>query len=64
MNCTSGTDLGVFYRASNFEDWLPFSKGLPNTIVTGLDIHYQSQKIRASTLGRGVWESVLYDKAL
>jgi photosystem II stability/assembly factor-like uncharacterized protein len=54
-----GTDLGVFYRDAGSSDWLPFNNGLPNVIVNHLDIHYATQKIRAGTYGRGLWEADL-----
>lgn len=55
-----GTDLGVFYRDSTMSSWIPFSNGLPNTIVKELEINYPTGKIRAATFGRGLWESDLY----
>lgn len=55
-----GTDLGVFYRDNSTGVWVPFSGGLPNTIVRELEIHYATGKIRAATYGRGIWESDLY----
>ena len=35
-------------------------QGLPNVVVSELEIHYASEKIRAATFGRGIWESPLY----
>ncbi len=55
-----GTDAGVYYRNSGMTDWRRYSQGLPNVIVTDLDIQYMAGKIRASTFGRGLWESDLY----
>jgi photosystem II stability/assembly factor-like uncharacterized protein len=55
-----GTDLGVFYRDSTMDNWIMFNKNLPNVIVTDLEIEYATGKIRAATLGRGIWESDLY----
>ncbi len=55
-----GTDLGVYYRNATMNSWIQFSDGLPNVIVNELEIHYPSQKIRAGTYGRGLWESDLY----
>lgn len=40
--------------------WQPFINGMPNVIVSQLAIHYPTGKIRASTYGRGLWESDLY----
>jgi hypothetical protein len=55
-----GTDAGVYYRNSGMTDWRRYSQGLPNVVVTDLDIQYMAGKIRASTFGRGMWESDLY----
>jgi PKD repeat protein len=55
-----GTDLGVFYRDASLSVWEPFFSGLPNVIVTQLEIFYPTGKIRASTYGRGMWESDLF----
>lgn len=51
-----GTDLGVYYINNDFGEWQPYSVGLPNTIVTDLDIQYRKSLLRASTYGRGLWE--------
>ncbi len=55
-----GTDVGVWFRNNSMTDWKYFSKGLPNVVVTDLEIQYMAGKIRASTFGRGLWESDLY----
>ncbi len=55
-----GTDVGVFYRDGSMTDWQTFSGGLPNVVVTDLEIQYSSNKIRAGTFGRGLWESEVY----
>lgn len=55
-----GTDLGVFYKDATLNVWEPFFSGLPNVIVTQLEIYYPTSKIRASTYGRGVWQSDLF----
>lgn len=54
-----GTDLGVFYTNNQMSDWEAFNNGLPNTIVNDLEIYYATEKIRAATFGRGIWESPL-----
>lgn len=58
-----GTDMGVYYRDTLLGDWVYFMKDLPNVIVTELEIFHKDHKIRASTYGRGLWESVLYPYA-
>ncbi|MEP7128451.1 MAG: T9SS type A sorting domain-containing protein, partial [Chitinophagales bacterium] len=55
----AGTDFGVFYRNNNMSDWEPFNDGLPNVIVTQLDVLYSFNKLRAATYGRGIWETDL-----
>ena len=55
-----GTDLGVYYRSIILSDWMPFYNGLPNVPVTNLHLNPAINRIRASTFGRGVWESDLY----
>ena len=59
-----GMDVGVYYRDSTLTNWISFSEGLPNVIVTELDIYYNSNpsksRIKASTYGRGLWESEFY----
>ncbi|MEI6899869.1 MAG: hypothetical protein WCL00_08325 [Bacteroidota bacterium] len=55
-----GTDVGVYYKNANMSDWIYYNTGLPNVVVTELEIHYSTGKIRAATFGRGLWESSLY----
>lgn len=56
----AGTDLGVFYKKGN-EAWIPFNEGFPNVIVTELEFYYAPDPtlslLRASTYGRGLWET-------
>jgi len=64
-----GSDAGVYYRDATFSDWIPFSDGLPaNGRVTELEIYYDTDSvagdvIRASTYGRGLWGSDMYQSA-
>jgi photosystem II stability/assembly factor-like uncharacterized protein len=55
-----GTDLGVFYKDSSMTNWVHYMKGLPNVPVQELEIHYPSNRLRAATFGRGLWETNLY----
>ncbi len=55
-----GTDVGAFYKNAALNVWQPFNNGLPNVIVSELHIYYATGMIRASTYGRGMWESGLY----
>ncbi len=52
-----GTDIGVFFTDEAHNDWQPMDNGLPNVVVTDLEIHYGAGKIRAATYARGLWES-------
>lgn len=65
-----GTDVGVFYTNRNLYDaddiadpqntgWACFKDNLPVCIVTDLEVNYASNRLRASTYGRGIWESSL-----
>jgi Bacterial Ig domain/Secretion system C-terminal sorting domain len=54
-----GTDLGVSYSPDWGSNWESFTHGMPGVSVTDLDIFYPSKLIRASTYGRGIWESNL-----
>lgn len=59
------TDAGVYTRDNDGEVWTSFCS-FPNTIVTTLKINYCNRKLRASTFGRGMWETnlLLDDKTL
>jgi len=54
-------DVGIFYRDKTMSDWTPFYADLPNVVVTDLEIIYCTGTLRASTYGRGVWETSLQD---
>ena len=56
-----GTDVGIFYINDNLTEWIDYSNGLPNVVVLEIEIQYGSNKLRAGTYGRGLWESELYD---
>lgn len=56
----AGTELGVYVKTDD-QPWMPFNQGLPNVIVSELEIYYApdpaQSKLRAATYGRGVWET-------
>lgn len=69
-NTYVGTDIGVFYRNNSMSDWTPFYNDLPRVAVTGLeflDIFNAADPpnplkyIYASTFGRGIWRSQIYE---
>ncbi len=51
-----GTDIGVFFINDTNSTWTYFGNNLPNTSITDLKIHNSTQKLRAATYGRGIWE--------
>jgi len=57
----AGTDFGVYVK-NGPSNWVPFATGLPNVVVSELEIYYdnltpENSKLRAATYGRGIWES-------
>ena len=56
----AATSLGVLYINDDLPDWVNYSINLPFVKVTELELVTNINKLRASTYGRGVWESDLY----
>ena len=56
----AATNLGVLYINDDLPDWVNYSINLPFVKVTELELVTNINKLRASTYGRGVWESDLY----
>lgn len=56
-----GTDIGVYFKNDTMTSWELYSDGLPNVIVSDLEIDYDTEKIYCSTFGRGVWSAELLD---
>lgn len=56
-----GTDLGVYFKDDNLTNWIPYTKGMPRTIVNDIEIHYATQTVRIGTYARGAWKSPLYN---
>lgn len=54
-----GMDVGVYYTNNQLSGWIPYMDNLPNVIVREIEIHYGTNKVRAGTLGRGIWEATL-----
>ncbi len=59
----AATDYGVYLKNGN-NDWTLYSTNLPNVEVSELEIYYdmdnpENSRLRASTYGRGLWESPL-----
>lgn len=55
-----GTSTGVFYKDSSMTSWIPFDNGMPKVMVSELEMNYKSNKLRAATYGRGIWETDPY----
>jgi len=55
-----GTDIGVYYMNDDMNQWTIFNDNFPNCGVTDIVINESRNLIRASTFGRGVWESNTY----
>jgi photosystem II stability/assembly factor-like uncharacterized protein len=59
-NLFVGTDNGV-YTKDGINNWVEYSSGLPNAVVTELEIFYDTEggpdKLIAGTYGRGLWET-------
>ena len=63
-----GTDLGVYLKLGS-NPWTLFSTGLPNVVVSELEIYYDpsvplNSKLKAATYGRGLWETKVYDSSV
>ena len=51
------TNVGVYYKlGSDSESWTKLGDNLPYVTVNDLDINYVTDKLYASTFGRGLWE--------
>ncbi len=50
-----GALRGVYYKDDDMKEWVLYNKDLPNVEITDLAIDILSNKITASTYGRGVW---------
>ncbi|MBQ0786393.1 MAG: T9SS sorting signal type C domain-containing protein, partial [Oceanihabitans sp.] len=59
-----GADIGVFIANNNVSSWQPYMTSLPNVAVRDLEIFYPTEKLRAGTYGRGIWESNLNNQTL
>ncbi|MFC0605496.1 hypothetical protein [Winogradskyella pulchriflava] len=59
-----GADVGVYIINNNISEWQPYLTNLPNVTVRDLEIYYPTNKLRAGTYGRGVWETDLNTETL
>lgn len=57
-----GTDIGVYYSDYGSDYWERYGEGMPNVIVSELEIYYGEPNILyAATHGRGLWKVELTD---
>ena len=54
-----GGEIGIYYKSINGTEWTLYNNNLPNACVKDLEIHYGSNRLRAATYGRGLWEYTL-----
>lgn len=54
-----GTDIGVYYKDNTLSSWVAYNTNLPRVVVSELEIHNSSSKLRAATYGRGIWQTNL-----
>jgi hypothetical protein len=59
-----GTDMGVYYSDSTITNWISYGTGLPNTVISDIDVNYKNHKVRVATFGRGLWECDLVKPAI
>lgn len=52
-----GTDAGIYVWDGSSSSWIEDNAGLPNVVVTDLDLQHASGLLRAGTFGRGLWET-------
>ncbi len=53
----AGTDLGVYFISDTSSEWQSFNTGLPNVIISELEIDTANYELYAATFGRGVWKA-------
>jgi|GEM_PF-7082735 len=53
----AATDIGVYRWNKTANIWECFNDGMPKCIVSSLEVLTCSGKLRAGTLGRGMWET-------
>lgn len=59
-----GTDVGVYFRPVNATSWTSVTTGMPGVRIFDLKIYAPTNKLRAATYGRGIWEMDLKNVGL
>jgi hypothetical protein len=52
-------DVGIYILRDNTTNWVSVSNGLPNVIVSDIEINEALNKVYISTFGRGIWAANL-----
>ncbi len=55
-NIYVGGEMGVYRKTIDESSWSLFNANLPNATIKELEIQYGSNKLKAATWGRGLWE--------
>ena len=50
-----GTPIGVYYKSSSNNYWVPFYNGLPPVPVTQMEFYAANSRLQVCTFGRGLW---------
>lgn len=56
-----GTDIGIFMKPANENNWIPFNENLPTVVISDLEMNYASGMLRVATFARGIWETQLVE---
>jgi photosystem II stability/assembly factor-like uncharacterized protein len=51
-----GTDLAVWWSTNGGTNWVPYSTGIPQTVIWDIEIQDAARKLVAGSHGRGAWE--------
>jgi hypothetical protein len=57
----AGTDIGVFFLEEGTVDWVYLNSGMPNVVISDLEMNYNNGRLYAGTWGRGIWSTQLND---
>lgn len=65
-----GAEAGIYYKDASMDEWVLYTEGFPlSSEVTELEIYYDDvnpsgDMLRASTYGRGLWETSMFQGEL
>ena len=55
----AGLDVGLYQLTAGATSWVPVNNGLPNVIISDIEINTAANLILVSTFGRGIWQADL-----